>query len=161
MTLEGVIYKADRTPYTGTFQLRMVQAPTDDENGSTIGLPLAVACDGANPDPVGGYSTSLRAGYYAVDIPGTARFFITAPDDADTYALEELTDAAVGGGSQTVFDLWSDVALVTVRNIYDILYVRQNKNGDKAVFWRISGTATGLVGVDYVQDLSGAYFERQ
>jgi hypothetical protein len=161
MTLEGIIYKADRTPYTGTFQLRLSESPGDGESGTTIGLPLTVACDGANPDPVGEYSTSLRAGYYAVDIPGTARFFITAPSGSDTYALEELTDVVIGSAPQTVFDSWTEVSAVTIRALYEIINVRSDFNGQKATFWRIDGTATGLEGVDYVQDAAGTYFERE
>ncbi len=102
MTLEGVIYKADGTPFNGTFLLSLVHAPVDGEDGSTVGLSIVVACDGEAPDPVGQYSTILRAGYYAVDVAGTPRFYIFAPTGDDTFALEQLIDTTIRSAPGTV-----------------------------------------------------------
>ncbi len=88
MTLQGVIYYPDGSPYLGAFDLRLALAPVDGISGTTTGLPLRVLCDGVSPS--GEYSTPLRAGTYDVDIPGVAAFRILAPTGSATYSLEAI-----------------------------------------------------------------------
>jgi hypothetical protein len=160
MTLEGVIFKPDGTPYTGTFQIRMSSPPGGGESNSVIGLPITVSCVvGATPS--GEYSTTLLAGIYSVDIPGTPRFEIQAPTGTGTYALEDIADATVFANAGAIYDSYTEIDDTTVRSIVQVLWVREDFNGQNARFWRIAGTATGLLGVDYVQDAAGTYFERE
>lgn len=160
MTLEGIIYKADRTPYTGNFRLRLNTAPDDGEAGITTGFRITVACDGIAQDPVGEYSVTLRAGTYDVEIPGTPAFQITAPTGSSTYALEELTDAVIGLVTTQVFQTWEDVGDVEIRSIVQAVFVREDADGEKATFWRSATPVSGTAGTDYVQDSAGTYFER-
>lgn len=160
MTLEGLIYKADRTTYTGSFRLRLNTAPEDGEAGITTGTRITVACDGAAPDPVGEYSVTLRAGTYDVEIPGSPAFQITAPTGSSTYALEQLTDASIGAVTTQIFQEWDDVPLVTLSTWVQAVYVREDLDGQKATFWRAGGVVAGVEGVDFVKDLANVYFER-
>ena len=160
MTLEGVIFKPDGTPYTGTFQIRMSSPPGGGDSNSVVGLPITVSCVvGATPS--GEYSTTLLAGIYWVDIPGTPRFQIQAPTGSGTYALEDIADASVFANAGAIYESWEDVDDTSVRDVVQVLWVRRDANNQTARFWRIAGTATGTVGVDYVQDAAGTYFERE
>lgn len=160
MTLEGVIFKPDGTPYTGTFQIRAASPLGGASSSATAGLPITVDCD-VDASPSGEYSTTLLAGVYWVDIPGTPRFQITAPSGSGTSALEDLADVTVYANPGAIYESWQDVDDTTVRDAVQVLWVREDDNGQTARFWRISGTATGTVGVDYVQDAAGTYFERE
>lgn len=159
MTLVGVIFKPDGTAFAGTFQVRLVSPPGGGYGNAIYGLPLTVACDGASP--VGEYSTALLAGIYYVDIPGTPRFEIHAPTGSGSYALEDIAEGEVFANAGAIYEIWTDVAMTTVRDVVQVLWVRADLDGENARFWRIAGTATGTLGTDYVQDLAGTYFQRE
>lgn len=162
-TLDGKLWNADVTGYTGSFRVTPSGLVTGD-GAAVVGLPIVITC-GTGED-AGLYSQAILPGDYVVQIPGLPQFSIQVPTGSGEDALEDVVTGDTNPLSyQRVFDEWADVQAVTLGLSVSIITLRADDNGALDIsFFRDTDAAVLAFtpdGVNVVDDASDARFLRQ
>ncbi len=164
-TLDGKLWNADVTGFTGSFRL-IPSGLTAGDGAAVVGLPIVIAC--GTGGSAGLYNQAVLPGDYVVQIPGVRQFTIQIPTGSGTYAIEDVvTDSDNPLSFQRVFDNWAAVQAVTISSSIAIVTLREDSSvpvaRDVSFFADSSAEVLAFTpdGVNVIDDADGNRFLRQ